>query len=144
MSSGSYGAGTPRCAVASCRYFVSPGSHFCASHHRSGEEYGSGAGSSGGSGGGPSGSADQRLFLAHMGLAGVDRQGLTFGELRRFNPNFQDLLGDRVRMWLPGSPASHRLEVAKVLPIVTTVWGANDSATPDPGPRPPAAHPDRR
>ena len=65
-----------------------------------------------------------------MGLSGVDRQGLTFGELRRFNPDFQDLLGDRARMWLPGAPASHRLEVAKVLPIVTTVWGAGGSATP--------------
>ena len=42
-----------------------------------------------------------------MGLAGVDRQGLTFGELRRFNPDFQDLLGDRVRMWLPGASGYH-------------------------------------
>ena len=121
MSAGSGSPGArPRCAVPGCRYFTFGGGSFCRSHdpHAHG---GDGAGAEGSREG--SRSKDQHSFLSHMGLVSNNVRGLLFDDLLRFNTNFQDLLGDRLRRWERGTPADRQPDVAAALPLLSAVFG---------------------
>ena len=86
--------GQPRCAVPNCRYFAFGGGRFCRSHDPS-VSSGDGAGGANFQGGAPS--QDQQSFLSHMGLTSGDSRGLQLHDLFRFNPNLEDLIGEKLK-----------------------------------------------
>ena len=77
-------------------------------------------------------SQDQQSFLSHMGLTSGDSRGLRLPDLLRFNPNLEELIGDRRARWERGTPPSRRPDVARVLPLVTA---ASSLSPPIPPPR---------
>ena len=118
--SGTSGGQPLRCAVPNCRYFAYGGGRFCRSHDPS-VSSGDGAGGGGVPDGAPS--QDQQSFLSHMGLTSGDSRGLRLPDLLRFNPNLEELIGDRRARWERGTPPSRRPDVAKALPLVTAAFG---------------------
>ena len=118
--------GRPRCAVPNCRYFAYGGGRVCRSHDLS-VSSGDGAGGGGVPDGAPS--RDQQSFLSHMGLTSGDSRGLQLPDLFRFNPNLEDLIGERLKRWERGTPPSRRPDVARVLPLLTAAFGHTDVST---------------
>ena len=118
--------GKLRCAVPNCRYFAFGGGRFCRSHDPS-VSGGDGAGGGGARDGSPS--QDQQSFLSHMGLASGNSRGLRLPDPLRFNPNLEDLIGERLKRWERGTPPSRRPDVAKSLPLVTAAFGHSNVST---------------